>query len=382
MTQGKIGLHRCDLSADSWNPSNSRQALPTVYLNHSEQSILNRHKSTLFVHWPASHSIGKIKMTLQKIIAFTIAFLVTSTAFAAQAYPSRPITLIVPYPTGGAVDPVARMYGQKLSEAWGVPVIIKNIPGAGGTIGINQAAKAKPDGYTVVLSAGSLTSYPWLYENLPFDPSKDFTYIGLAVGLTVVLAANPRLPVNSLFELVEYAKKNPGKLNYSTTGNGSLSHIGMELFKQMTTINILHIPYKGSGPATLAAVSGEVDLVFDTHFSLSPHVNAGKLKFVASTGKKRAETTPDIPTFSETYPGYLVESWFGFIGPANIPAEITKKWADEIVRINKLPEFRVQLQKTGLDPIISTPDEFSKNVRADMLKWKKVIEEAKIPKLN
>lgn len=149
-------------------------------------------------------------MTLQKIIAFTIAFLVTSTAFAAQAYPSRPITLIVPYPTGGAVDPVARMYGQKLSEAWGVPVIIKNIPGAGGTIGINQAAKAEPDGYTVVLSAGSLTSYPWLYENLPFDPSKDFTYIGLAVGLTLVLAANPRLPVNSLFELVEYAKKTRG----------------------------------------------------------------------------------------------------------------------------------------------------------------------------
>lgn len=317
-----------------------------------------------------------------KLAAFSITLLVTSAACVAQSFPSKPITLIVPYPPGGAVDPVARMYGQKLTEAWDVPVIVRNVPGAGGTIGISQAAKAQPDGYTVALAAGALSSYASLYEQLPFDPSKDFTFINLAVGLSLALAANPSLPVDSVSELVAYAKEHPGKLSYATTGHGTLPHLGTELFKSMADIEILHVPYKGSGASTLAAVAGDVDLIYDTAFLLSPQVEAGRLKFIASSGRTRAESIPDVPTFSETYPDYSVESWLGFIGPAGIPSEVTRKWAEEIVRINEMPDFRAQLQSQGLAPISSTPDEFSERVQAEILQWEKVIHDAQISKLN
>lgn len=317
-----------------------------------------------------------------KLLVGAVAMWVASSPVLAQGFPSKPVNLIVPYPPGGAVDPVARLYAQKLTEAWKVPVIIRNTPGAGGTIGINQAAKSEPDGYTVVLLSGSVSSFPSLYEKLPFDPAKDLTYLSLAAGLPLALAANPRVPVNTLAELVAYAKKNPGKLTYSTAGNGTMIHLGAELFKSMAGVDILHVPFKGSAASVLSAVAGETDLIYDTAYILRPQVNAGKLKFIASGGEKRAEAIPNVPTFAESYPGYNVVSWLGFVGPAKLPPEVTQKWAQEIARINKLPDHVAQLQAAGLEPLFSTPAEMAGLVQSDTVKWAKVIRDAKIPKME
>jgi tripartite-type tricarboxylate transporter receptor subunit TctC len=318
----------------------------------------------------------------KKLALGSVAMWVLGAAALAEGFPSRPVNIIVPYPPGGAVDPVARLYAQKLTEAWKVPVIIRNVPGAGGTIGINQAAKAEPDGYTVVLLSASVASFPHLYEKLPFDPLKDLTYLSLAAGLPLALAAHPRLPASTVAELVAYAKKNPGKLTYSTAGNGTLIHLGAELFKTTAGVDILHVPFKGSAPSVTSTVGGDTDLIYDTAYTLRPQVNSGKLKFIASGGERRAEAIPDVPTFAETYPGYNVVSWLGFVGPAKLPAEVAQKWAREIARINRLPEHVEQLRSGGLEPMFSTPGVMVNLVQTEMIKWGKVVKDARIPKME
>ena len=319
--------------------------------------------------------IRSFKLT---VLAVTAA-LVAASAIA-QNFPSRPVTIVVPYPPGGAVDPVARLYAQKLSDAWKVPVVIKNTPGAGGTIGINQAVKSEPDGYTVALLTGSVSTFPHLYEKLPFDPIKDVTYLSMAAGLPLALAANPKLPINTVPELLDYARKNPGKLSYSTAGTGTMIHLGAELLKSMAGIDLLHVPFKGSAASVTSAIAGDTDLIYDTVFTLRPQVNAGKLKFIATGGAKRAESAPNVPAFSETFPGYDVVSWLGFVGPAKLPPEVVQRWAHEIDRINRLPDHVAQLKAGGLEPMFSTPSDMTKLVQSDMVKWGKVIKDAKIPK--
>lgn len=310
-----------------------------------------------------------------------------STAIA-QSFPNRVVTLVVPYPPGGAIDPIGRLYAQKISDSWGVPVIVENRPGAGTTIGLNSVAKAQPDGYTVAVGTGSHTTNAALYKKLPYDTIKDFTYLSLVANLPLMLTVNPELPVSSLSEMVAYAKARPGKLNYSSAGTGTLSHLVGEQFISMTGVDALHVPYKGSAAAVTAAVTGEVNFSFDSVFLQQPLVKAGKLRAIASLGSRRIDSMPELPTVAETYPGLSAEAWVGFIGPAGMPPAVAKKWSDELARISKLPDVRERLRAQGAESMGSTSAEFAKVVKVvkvvkeDIYKWNKVVDKANIPKIE
>lgn len=308
-----------------------------------------------------------------------LALCLFSAAVCAAPFPSKPINLIVPYPPGGAVDPIARLYAEKISQNWGVPVIVLNRPGAGTTIGLNQAAKAEPDGYTVVLATASITSNAPLYRSLPYDTLKDFTYLSMAGMIPLAITANPRTPVNSLDELVDRLKRQPGSLTYSSSGNGTIIHLGGELFKSLAGVDMVHVPYKGSGPSVMAGVAGEVDLTFDSVFLMNPQVQAGKLKYIAVASAKRLQSLPDVPAISEKYPGYFVTSWVGFMGPAGIPQDIADAWAKEIARVAALPDVSDRLASLGVESVSSTPREFAAFVESEIRKWEKVVRDARIP---
>jgi len=308
-----------------------------------------------------------------------LALCLFSAAVCAAPFPSKPINLIVPYPPGGAVDPIARLYAEKISQNWGVPVVVLNRPGAGTTIGLNQAAKAEPDGYTVVLATASITSNAPLYRSLPYDTLKDFTYLSMAGMIPLAITANPRTPVNSLDELVDRLKRQPGSLTYSSSGNGTIIHLGGELFKSLAGVDMVHVPYKGSGPSVMAGVAGEVDLTFDSVFLMGPQVQAGKLKYIAVASAKRLKSLPEVPAIGEKYPGYFVTSWVGFMGPAGIPRDIADAWAKEIARVAALPDVSERLASLGVESVSSTPREFSSFVESEIRKWEKVVHDAQIP---
>ncbi|MDM9560948.1 tripartite tricarboxylate transporter substrate binding protein [Bordetella petrii] len=308
-----------------------------------------------------------------------LALCLFSAAVCAAPFPSKPINLIVPYPPGGAVDPIARLYAEKISQNWGVPVVVLNRPGAGTTIGLNQAAKAEPDGYTVVLATASITSNAPLYRSLPYDTLKDFTYLSMAGMIPLAITANPRTPVNSLDELVDRLKQQPGSLTYSSSGNGTIIHLGGELFKSLAGVDMVHVPYKGSGPSVMAGVAGEVDLTFDSVFLMGPQVQAGKLKYIAVASAKRLKSLPEVPAIGEKYPGYFVTSWVGFMGPAGIPRDIADAWAKEIARVAALPDVSERLASLGVESVSSTPREFSSFVESEIRKWEKVVHDAQIP---
>ena len=321
-------------------------------------------------------------MTIKKFLCTTMALSAISLSAFASTFPDKPVTIVVPYPPGGAIDPIARLYASKLNEAWNVPVVVLNKPGAGTTIGLNTVAKAEPDGYTVGIGTGSVGTNPAMYSQLPYDTLNDFTYVSLAAVIPLALTANPKVEANTLPELIDYLKANPGKTTYSSSGNGTILHLGGELFKSMAGVDILHVPYKGSSPSVMAGMSGEVDLVLDSIFLQKPQVEAGKLKFIATGGEKRSELTPDVPTIAEFYPGYSVETWAGFMGPANMPAEATEEWAKQIAKISAMQDVKDRLLAQGTEPKSSTPDEFRALVTADIEKWQKVADEAKIPKVQ
>lgn len=308
-----------------------------------------------------------------------LALCLFSAAVCAAPFPSKPINLIVPYPPGGAVDPIARLYAEKISQNWGVPVVVLNRPGAGTTIGLNQAAKAEPDGYTVVLATASITSNAPLYRSLPYDTLKDFTYLSMAGMIPLAITANPRTPVNSLDELVDRLKRQPGSLTYSSSGNGTIIHLGGELFKSLAGVDMVHVPYKGSGPSVMAGVAGEVDLTFDSVFLMGPQVQVGKLKYIAVASAKRLKSLPEVPAIGEKYPGYFVTSWVGFMGPAGIPRDIADAWAKEIARVAALPDVSERLASLGVESVSSTPREFSTFVESEIRKWEKVVHDAQIP---
>jgi len=312
----------------------------------------------------------------------TLALCMLSSAVFASPFPSKPISLIVPYPPGGAVDPIARLYAEKISRHWGVPVVVLNRPGAGTTIGLNQTAKAEPDGYTVVLATASITSNAPLYKALPYDTRKDFTYLSMAGMIPLAITANLRTPVNTLDELIDRLKAKPGSLTYSSSGNGTIIHLGGELLKSLAGIDMVHVPYKGSGPSVMAGVAGEVDLIFDSVFLMNPQVKTGKLKYIAVASEKRLKSLPQVPAISEKYPGYFVTSWVGFMGPAGIPQEITDAWAAEIARVAALPDVRDKLASMGVEAVSSTPREFFAFVESEIQKWEKVVHDAQIPQVQ
>jgi tripartite-type tricarboxylate transporter receptor subunit TctC len=294
----------------------------------------------------------------------------------ADTYPSKPIKLIVPFPAGGTTDIVARTIGQELTKTWGQQVIVENRPGAGGNIGSEAVAKAPADGYTLLMgTVGTHGINASVYKKLPYDAVKDFAPITLATSVPNILVVHPALPVKSVKELIAYAKANPGKLNFASSGNGTSIHLAGELFKTMTGVQMTHVPYKGSAPALTDLLGGQVQLMFDNMPSALPHVKTGKLRALAVTAAKRSPATPDLPTIAESgVPGFEATSWFGLLAPAGTPKEIVTKLNKEVVRILKTPDVKERLLAQGAEPVGNSPEQFAGHIKAEIVKWRKVVE--------
>jgi len=296
----------------------------------------------------------------------------------AQSYPTKPIRWIVTYPPGGPTDVVARAIGAKLTEAWGQQIIIDNRAGAGGMIGTELGARAAPDGYTLLFgTSAGMTINPALQSKLPYDPVKDFAPVSLLVINPQLLVLNPTVPANSVKELVALAKAKPGQLNYASVGQGSPNHLGMELLKALTGTNIVHVPYKGTGPAITDLLGGQVQLMFNSMPTVLPLVRSGKLRALAVGSTQRISAIADIPTVAESgVPGFENVTWYGMFAPAKTPREIVNKLNAQVVRILAEPDMAQRLSSQGAEPRSSTPDELAKFMRVEFERWAKVIKSA------
>ena len=307
--------------------------------------------------------------------------LVTLTSIAgAQSFPDRPITLVVPNPPGGLVDTSARLLSEPLTRVIGQTVVVDNKPGASGNIAYQYVANAKPDGYTLLISySGYHVGNPALMDKLPWDPIKDFSPIALLTVSTNVIAVHPSVPVNNLKEFIAYAKANPGKLNYASQGNGSVSHIGTEMFKQTTGIEMVHVPYKGSGPAIQDVLAGQVQVFISTPPSLMQHVQSGKLKGLAVTGKNRHPGMPNVPTTAEAgLPSFQLESWVGLFAPAATPKAVVTKLTDSVKKSLAMPEVKERADAAGVELRYLTPAQTEALVKKELPYWNKAIKSANI----
>ncbi len=300
-------------------------------------------------------------------------------AAACAQYPSRPIRIVVTIPPGGAPDIAARIVGQKLAESLGQPVVVENRPGANGNTAAEMVANAPADGYLLLLAADSLIAInPHLYARMPLDPLKDLTPVASLVTNQFVLSVNPSLPVRTFPEFIEYARKSNPPLNYASGGNGSQHQLTMEMLKQRAGIDLVHVPYRGGAPATMATVAGEVAAMF-AGTSTAPQIKAGRLRALAVAGAKRSPSFPELPTIGEFYPGFENSIWLGLFGPAGLPGEVLMILRKEVNRTLALPEVREKLLGSGsLEPFITTPEEFAAVIRRDYAKYGKVIKEGRI----
>ena len=298
----------------------------------------------------------------------------------AQSFPDRPITLVVPNPPGGLVDTSARLLSEPLARVIGQPVIVDNKPGASGNTAYQYVAMAKPDGYTLLISySGYHVGNPSLMDKLPWDPIKDFSPVGLLTVSTNVIAVHPSVPVNNLKELIAYAKANPGKLNYASQGNGSVSHIGTEIFKQNTGVDIVHVPYKGSGPAIQDVLAGQVQVFITTPPSVMQHVQSGKLKGLAVTGKSRHPGMPNVPTTAEAgLPTFQLESWVALYAPAGTPAPVITKLTESVKKSLALPEVKERSDAAGVELRYLTPSQMDALLKKELPYWDKAIKSANI----
>lgn len=323
-------------------------------------------------------------MSYRRFFAFALAtiglaFTMSTTAFG-QAYPSKPIRLIAPYPPGGGVDATARIVAQALSDALGQQVVVDNRGGASGRIGTEIAARAPADGYNLLLgSVAPNAIIPAAYSKLPYDAIKDFVPISLVAESDYILAVHPSLPVKSVKDLIALAKAKPGQIAFASTGNLGGPHLAGELFKQLAKVDMVHVAYKGGGPATVAILSGETSLIFGTGPTVVPHAKAGKLRLVATTGAKRSKTLPELPTVGETLPGHEVAQWYGILAPAGTPPEILSKLNSEIVKALGNPKVVQQLAGLGASAITTTPEQFTAHIKAEIAKWGKVVKSSGIP---
>ena len=301
-------------------------------------------------------------------------------ALAADNYPVKPIRIVVAYTPAGATDILARIVGQKFTETWGQPVIVDNRPGANGNIGTEYAAKATPDGYTLLMvTAGTHGINPSLYRKIGFDAVKDFAPVSLVAMVPNIFVVNNAVPVKDLKEFIAYAKANPGKLNYGSPGNGSTAHLSMELFKTMTGINMAHIPYKGSAGVLADLIGGQIVVTMDNMPAYLPQVKAGKIRALAVSPVRRSSAAPELPTVAEAgVAGYDSGAWFGLVAPANTPKDIVNNLSRETARILKLPDVSVRLTELGAEPVGSTPEQFAAHIRAEIAKWAKVIKGANV----
>jgi tripartite-type tricarboxylate transporter receptor subunit TctC len=297
----------------------------------------------------------------------------------AQAYPSKPIRWIVPFPPGGSTDLLARVVGQKLTESWGQQVVVENRGGAGGTLGAAEAARSPGDGYTLLMGAIHHTIATSVYPKLPYDFQKDFAPITVVAIVPNVLVVNPAVPAKSTKELIAYAKANPGKLTYGSAGMGTAHHLIGEVFNLRAGTEIVHVPYKGSAPAVADLIGGQVSIMYDTVASCLPHIKAGKLRPLAVATAKRSSALPDVPTIAESaLPGFEVTTWFGALAPAKTPPEIVAKLNAEMVKILAMPDVRKRLLEAGAEPVGNTPGEMAAQIKRETEEFGKIVKQAKI----
>ena len=300
-------------------------------------------------------------------------------ALAQQKYPSKPVTIVVPYPPGGSNDTFARELGKKLSDAWKIPVIIDNRPGAGGSIGAAAVSKAPPDGYTLCLLSSSFTTNAAIQPNLPFDPVKGFTAVGMVAKGPMLLTVGNHVPVKTTLELFDYARKNPGKLNFASSGQGSTNHFATELLMDAANIKMTHVPYKGMGPAVTDILGGHVDVLIASAPSIYQHVKAGKLRGIGVTSKGPSAVVPDLtPVASMGVPSYSFELWWGVLAPPGVPAEIVDKVNADMNRILATPEMKEVFLREGAEPATMTPAQFARTIRDEIEGWKRVAKQADI----
>jgi tripartite-type tricarboxylate transporter receptor subunit TctC len=298
---------------------------------------------------------------------------------AAQAYPVKPIRIVVPWAPGGSTDVLARLIGIKMTENWGQPAVVENKPGASGNIGSELVAKAPPDGYTLLV--GSVSTHamnPFLVASMPFKGVDDFSTIALAAYVTNVLVTHPSVPAKSVRELVELLKAQPGKIAYASAGNGSPNHVAAELFRRMAAVDMLHVPYKGGGPATTAIVGGQVGVLFTGLGNVWDHVKAGKLNLLAVTENRRSQLLPHLPMVGETLPGYEVAVWYGVWGPAGMPGDLLTKLNAEMNRILELPDVKQRLDLMGAEHVSMPAREAHQLLQREYERWGKIIKESGI----
>jgi tripartite-type tricarboxylate transporter receptor subunit TctC len=308
------------------------------------------------------------------------ALVALTTLAAADDYPTKPIRLIIPFPPGGSNDVVGRMIATKLSEVIGKQVVVDNRGGAGGVIGTEAAANAHPDGYTLLVISSAHTVNPWLYK-LSYDPIKSFQPISILASGTNVLAVNPKAGLNSVKELIARAKAKPGELQYASAGVGSFQHLGGELFKLDAGVDILHVPFKGGGPAMIDVIGGHTQMVFSSLVQTTPHLKSGKLKALGTGGKTRSPILPDVPTIAEAgVPGYEATNWWGIMAPAGTPKEIVDKLHKDIETAQDSPDVQKQFDQQGASVMKMSTPQFAAFIQSEMNKWQRVVKEGKLKK--
>jgi tripartite-type tricarboxylate transporter receptor subunit TctC len=308
-----------------------------------------------------------------------LAALAAPSAGSGQDWPTRPVHVVVPYPAGGPNDIIVRIVGQRLGETLGQPIVVENRPGAGGNIGTDSVAKSAPDGYTLVsVGPGALIINP-LLGKVPYDTMRDLAPVTLMAVAPNALVAHPSFPAKSVAELIALAKQKPGTINYASGGSGSTPHLAAALFAVMAKVQLTHIPYKGTGPATADLIGGQVQIAFLGIPTVLPHIRSGKLRVLAVTGKHRSPELPGVPTVDEAgVPGYEVSPWYGLLAPAGTPPAVVARLSSEVTRIVRAPQMREQLAAQGAEPAGGTPEEFAKTLRDDAAVWGKVVKEAGI----
>jgi len=317
-------------------------------------------------------------MTIARIVTTGLLMALAGSAVGQQAYPNKPIRIVVPFPPGGSNNALARLLGQKLTESWGQPVVVDNRPGGNTIIGTDVVAKSPANGYTIMLVVSTHVITPLLLST-PYDPIKDFAPVATVDSSELVLVLHPSVPANTLREFVALAKSTPGQLNYATPGTGGVAHLATELFSVMTGVKMQHIPYKGGGPALTDLIGGQVQLYFHSLPSAIPHIKSGKLRPIAVSGETRSPVLPLVPTFSEAgLPAYEAKFWHGVLAPAGTPKEIIDKLSTEIARILAMPDIKEKLASQGTEPFISSAEQFATLMKIDMARYARVIKAANI----
>ncbi len=299
----------------------------------------------------------------------------TALAQTAASFPNKPVRFIAPFPPGGSTDTLARLVSLRLSEMWGQQVAVENRGGAGGTIGVELAARAAPDGYTIVMGhVGTFGFNPTLYPKLPYEAIKDFAPITILATVPNGMAVHPSLPVKTARDFVALAKAKPGELLYASGGSGSASHLAGEYFRLLTKINMVHVPYKGTGPAMISMISGQTTMTITGMVALMPHVKSNRLKLLGVATMKRLAILPDVPTINESgVPGYDANQWYGVLTQAAVPRDIVAKLHADIVKVLARPDIKERLAADGAEPVANTPDQFAAHIKSEIARWAPVV---------